>query len=155
MNTATARAAEGEPFDLDAAQKQHGRRKQQHDEDAGKMALQRDEAAQDDHDRAEGRDAIAEGAHFIAVGRDHGGKRHDDGDFRKLRGLEADARNLDPALCAVGRRADERYEHQEHDGYREDDERSTAPELIVQPADKQHTADAHDSRKSPGRQSNR
>ena len=109
------------------------------------MALQRNEAAQDDHNRAEGRDAIAEGAHFIAVGRDHGGKRHDDGDFRKLRGLEADARNLDPALCAVGRRADERYEHQEHDGYREDDERSTAPELIVQPADKQHTADAHDS----------
>ena len=108
------------------------------------MALQRDEAAQNEHDHAEGRDAVAEGVHFVAVGRDHGGEGHDDGDLRKLRGLEADARDLDPALGAVGRRADKRHEHQKHNGYRKDDKRRAAPELIIEAADKQHAADADD-----------
>ncbi len=69
------------------------------------MTLERDQAAQDDHDDDERQDAVAEGPHFVAVGGDEGGEGHDDGDLRQLGGLEADARDLDPALGAVGRRS--------------------------------------------------
>ena len=37
--------AQREPLELHAAEKQHGRSQQEHDEDAGKMAFQRDKAA--------------------------------------------------------------------------------------------------------------
>ncbi len=111
-----------------------------------KMAFQRDKAAQDDHDDDERQDAVAEGAHFITSGRDHGGEGHDNGDLCKFGGLEADARDLDPALGAVGRGADDRHEHEEKHRDQQDDERGAAPELIVQAADKQHAADTGDGK---------
>ena len=108
------------------------------------MTLERDQAAQDDHDDDERQDAVAEGPHFVAVGGDEGGEGHDDGDLRQLGGLEADARDLDPALGAVGRGADDRHEHEKKHRDQQDDERGAAPELIVEPADKEHAGDPGD-----------
>ena len=106
------------------------------------MTLERDQAAQDDHDDDERQDAVAEGPHFVAVGGDEGGEGHDDGDLRQLGGLEGAIQKLEPAADAVDLGCCQHQTEQKHI-YKIDHRPQPPDDVIVDRHDDRHNHHAH------------
>jgi len=136
------RAADEKPADLHTAEEHHGRADDQHDDDAGEMAFQHQKTADDDQDCRERQHAITESLHLLPIGRHERGKGQYDGELCQLGRLEAHKAEIQPALGAVLRGADDRHEQQEKDRDTQHQKRRASPDLVVDAAHEEHEGNA-------------